>query len=58
MRKDTQEKQYKSKRKKASSLVRMPKHLEHINTMAAGIDVGSKSHFIAIPEGCDEVSVR
>ena len=26
--------------------------------MAAGIDIGSKSHFVAIPEGCDEVSVR
>ena len=53
MRKDTQKKQYKSKRK-----AKLPKHLEHINTMAAGIDIGSKSHFVAIPEGCDEVCVR
>lgn len=58
MRKDTQKKQYKSKRKKGVSQIKMPKHLEHINTMAAGIDVGSKSHFVAIPEGIDEISVR
>lgn len=58
MRKDTQEKQYKSKRKKAKGQIKIPKHLEHINTMAAGIDVGSKSHFVAVPEGCDEMSVR
>lgn len=53
MRKDTQKKQYKSKRKS-----NLPKHLEHINKMAAGIDVGSKSHYVAVPEGCDEVSVQ
>lgn len=33
-------------------------YLEHINRRAAGIDIGSKSHFVAVPEGCDEVSVR
>ncbi|HAU1694754.1 TPA: IS110 family transposase [Legionella pneumophila] len=26
--------------------------------MAAGIDIGSNSHFVAIPEGSDEISVR
>lgn len=26
--------------------------------MAAGIDIGSNSHFVAIPEGCDEICVR
>lgn len=57
MRKDTQEKQPKSNRKIRKS-IKLPKHLEHINTMAAGIDVGSGSHYVAIPEGCDEVSVR
>ena len=36
----------------------MPKHLEHINKMAAGIDIGSQSHFVAVPEGCTEVCVR
>jgi transposase len=36
----------------------LPKHLEHINKMAAGIDIGSKSHFVAVPEGCAEVCVR
>ena len=58
MRKDTQVKQYKSKRKSAFAPIKLAKHLEHINIMAAGIDIGSKSHFVAIPEGLDEVSVR
>lgn len=57
MRKDTQERQYKSKRK-GVFVPKLAKHLEHINVMAAGVDVGSKSHFVAIPEGCDTVSVR
>ena len=38
--------------------VKLPAHLEHINIMAAGIDIGSASHFVAVPEGCDEQSVR
>jgi len=54
MRKGTQKKHFKSKKK----AVNLPKHLEHINKMAAGIDIGSKSHFVAVPEGCDEVCVR
>lgn len=58
MRKDiTQKRQYKSK-KKAFRQVKLPKHLEHINRMAAGIDIGSKSHFVAVPERCDEVCIR
>jgi transposase len=36
----------------------MPKHLAHINCKAAGIDVGSTSHFVAVPEGLDAESVR
>ena len=28
----------------------LPKHLQHINPHAAGIDVGSRSHFVAVPE--------
>lgn len=36
----------------------IPRHLECINIKAAGIDVGSESHFVAIPEGLDEFSVR
>ena len=56
MSKDTKQKQHKSKKRiKKNDL---PPHLEHINKMAAGIDIGSKSHFVAIPDGRDEVSVR
>lgn len=32
--------------------------LDHINTNAAGIDIGSKSHFVAIPAGRDKEQVR
>ena len=37
---------------------RAPKHLEHINLLAAGIDIGATSHFVAVPEGVSEVTVR
>jgi transposase len=47
--------QKKSVKKKA---MKLPKHLEHINRYAAGIDIGSKSHFVAVPEGVDETPVR
>lgn len=36
----------------------IPKHLEQINLWAAGIDIGATSHFVAVPEGCLEQSVR
>lgn len=56
MRKYTKQKQQKSK--KSANKNKLPAHLEHINKMAAGIDIGSKSHFVAVPEGCDDVCVR
>jgi len=37
---------------------KLPKHLQHLNQHAAGIDVGSRSHFVAVPEGADEQPVR
>jgi len=43
---------------KKSKTVKLPKHLQHINIHAAGIDVGSRSHFVAVPEGTSEPSVR
>ena len=36
----------------------LPKHLQHINPHAAGIDVGSRSHCVAVPEGSCEQPVR
>lgn len=48
-------KQKKSVRKKEMNL---PKHLEHINRYAAGIDIVSRSHFVAVPEGTDNKLVR
>jgi len=53
MSKDTQKKRIKSKKTN-----KLPKHLAHINKMAAGIDIGSKSHFVAVPEGTTEECVR
>jgi transposase len=44
-----------NKRSKKASL---PPHLRHININAAGIDIGSNSHFVSVPEDRDEHSVR
>jgi len=42
---------------KTFDTTKLPKHLRHINVDAAGIDVGSDRHVVAVPEGRDEVSV-
>ncbi len=34
----------------------LPKHLQCLNLNAAGIDIGSKSHFVAVPVGTDDCS--
>jgi transposase len=44
--------------KSTSNSMSTPKHLEHINFWAAGIDIGATSHFVAVPDGCDEKPVR
>jgi len=56
MSKDIQKKKVLSR--DISSTVKMPKHLEHINIHAAGIDIGATSHFVAVPEGSSETLVR
>jgi transposase len=38
--------------------MKFPKHLQHINPHGAGIDVGGRSHFVAVPEGSCEQPVR
>lgn len=48
-------KQKKSYRKRTATF---PKHLQQLNHHAAGIDVGSRSHFVAVPEGADDQPVR
>ena len=58
MRQDTQEMQVKSNKKSPAKKAKLPRHLEHINKMAAGIDIGSKSHWVAVPDGADEFNVR
>ncbi len=37
---------------------RIAAHLEKINLFAAGIDIGSRSHFVAIPEELDDQPIR
>ena len=37
---------------------RLTKHLEQINLYAAGIDVGSQEHYVAVAEGLDDQPVR
>lgn len=36
----------------------LPKHLQHINIDAAGIDIGASSHFVSVPQGRDDQPVR
>jgi transposase len=51
-----------NRRKKATSrkfkIPKLPTELQHLNLNAAGIDVGSERHLVAVPEGRDVVSVR
>lgn len=54
----TRSKPTKSESKSPLNPMNLPKHLEHINQMAAGIDIGSRAHFVAVPEGCTEHCVR
>ena len=37
---------------------RIRKHLEQVNLFAAGIDIGSQSHFVSVPEELDQEPVR
>jgi len=37
---------------------RLSKHLEQVNLYAAGIDIGSQMHYVAVPEGLDTEPVR
>jgi len=46
------------KAEQPNTKAQLPKHLQQLNLCAAGIDIGSKSHFVAVPEGSDEQPVR
>jgi hypothetical protein len=48
----------KQKRSYRKRTLQFPKHLQQLNHHAAGIDVGSRSHFVAVPEGADDQPVR
>jgi transposase len=37
---------------------RLPKNLEKINFNAAGIDIGSTEHYVAVPEDRADKNVR
>jgi len=37
---------------------KLPPQLQHMNLNAAGIDIGSERHLVAVPEGRDTLSVR
>lgn len=56
MSKDTEKR--KSLSRDVPTSTKIPKHLEHINSHAAGIDIGASSHFVAVPEGSSETMVR
>jgi transposase len=46
------------KRSKKFQVTDLPRHLQHVNLNAAGIDIGSDRHWVAVPEGRDRISVR
>lgn len=43
---------------KSIKVPKLPQHLQHLNLNAAGVDIGSERHLVAVPEGRDTVSVR
>jgi transposase len=47
-----------SPKKKQLKRDRIRKHLEQVNLFAAGIDIGSRSHFVSVPEELDHEPVR
>jgi transposase len=46
------------KQQKKFKVTDLPEHLQQVNLNAAGIDIGSDRHVVAVPTGRDEVSVR
>lgn len=58
MSKDIRKRHKLEKKEKKSIPSGLPAHFSSINPWAAGIDVGATSHFVAVPEGCDETTVR
>ena len=53
--------EYKMKGKRNSTKIhkkRLQQHLKQINLYAAGIDIGSREHYVAIPPSLDEDSVK
>jgi transposase len=46
------------KSKITKKATKLPAELARVNLDAAGIDIGSASHFVAVPEGRYEVTVR
>ena len=47
-----------SKNRKKSKAIKPVEKFDYISVNAAGIDIGSKSHFVAIPAGRDDQTVR
>lgn len=46
------------KRRHEPVKMELPVELKNVNLNAAGIDIGSRRHYVAVPEGRDTVSVR
>ncbi len=45
-------------KRKARNKKRLQEHLEQVNLYSAGIDIGSTSHFVAVPSSLDDRPVR
>ncbi len=48
----------KNKSSSKTKKLRTKKHLECVNLFAAGIDIGSREHYVAVPESLDPENVR
>lgn len=58
MSKQNKKKSNKKSKKNKKEQLRLTEHLKQVNLFAAGIDIGSEKHYVAIPKSLDEVSVR
>ena len=45
-------------KRKARNKKRLQDHLKQVNLYAAGIDIGSTSHFVAVPPSLDDKPIR
>lgn len=48
----------KGRKKSKNARVSLPRGLKQVNLNAAGIDIGSRSHYVSVPQDCTEQAVQ